>query len=308
MSIFKLTQKIKQINRIDLDKADHKYLVSLLWSASDNIRMPLEYRGTEIYFRARVCNSKKIDKVSELGAPPAELITGYQRCNPPGISMFYGASKRITALLECDAQEGDILYLGQWINRTYVPINRIFSQSDTELQNFSEIDILFHSFLETLFTRQIHRTFNNEYKLTAAATEVLTTNYPENMPVQESNGETTVIQSEGTVGLSYPSVTNKSDSFNTVFHASFANKNFKLIHVTQLRVNRKTNREYSVEIIDTANETVDGNILWLNSNHSIPKQVTSGEGIEVYSNGRDWVIPVRDTPLTTEDINHFLNE
>jgi|CXWL01.1.fsa_nt_gi hypothetical protein len=239
MSIFQLRQKIKQLNRIDLDKADHKYLVSLIWSASTNVRMPLGYKGIETYFRARICNSKKIDKVSELGAPPAELITGYQRCNPPGVPMFYAASKRLTALLECNAQEEDIIYLGQWVNNNYAPINRIFSQSDAELQSFSEIDIIFHSYLETLFTRQIHKTFNNEYKLTAAATEVLTTNYPENIPFQTPDGKTTLIQTEGTAGLYYPSITNKSDSYNTVFHANFANANFKLIHVTQLKVTKK---------------------------------------------------------------------
>ncbi|QOJ23559.1 MAG: RES domain-containing protein [Gammaproteobacteria bacterium] len=307
MSTLKLRQKIKQLNSIDLDKVDYKYLVSLLWSASDGVQVPIQYKSIEIYFRARICNSKKIDKVSELGAPSADLITGYQRCNPPGIPMFYAASKRITALLECDVQEGDIVYLGQWINTAYVPINRIFSHSEMEMHNFSEIDILYHSFLETLFTRKIHKTFNVEYKLTAAATEALTTRYPKEETIK-INGKIKNITIDGTGGLYYPSVTNKSNSYNTVFHANFANANLKLVHVTQLKITKKTDREYSIEIIDTTNETQDGNILWLGSRHSIPRQEISKVGVEFFCNGRDWIIPVRDIPLADDDISRFLNE
>jgi len=309
MSTLKIRQKIKQLNNIDLDKNDYKFLVSQLRAASDGINMPIQFRSLEIYFRARVCNSMKIQKVTELGAPPATLITGYQRCNPPGVSMFYAASKRMTALLECDSKEGDTVYLGQWINNTYVPINRIFAQLNDELVEFSESDMHFHTYLETLFTRQIHKTFNIEYKLTAAAAELLTTRYFHKHTFQTHNGETETIDTDGTGGLSYPSVTNKSNSYNTVFHANFANKNLKLIHVTQLRITKKTDREYSVKIIDTANETLDGNILWLNSQHSIPKQdISSRTGIELISNGRDYIVPVYDTPLTDDNINRFLNE
>lgn len=310
MSSIKLIQIIRQINNIDLDKADYSYLVSLIRSASDKFSLRIMPIANKIYFRARICNSKNIDQVSELGAPTASQIGGFQRCNPPGVSMFYASSKRITTLLECDVKDGDIVYIGQWISKTLAPLNRVLTNpEDTESDVRTDTEHIFLTFIETLFTRQIHKTFSNSYKVTAAVTEVLTTGYPKKMSFIGRNNEEVIVETDGTGGLCYPSVTNISNSYNTVFHSSFTDTNFLLMHVTKLRVIKRTDKEFSVEIIDTANEIEAGKILWLNNNYSIPREpIEDKNGIILMTNGRNWVIPVRNNPLTAEDIKLFLYE
>ena len=208
MSISELRRTIQRLNRLDLDHVDFLEIVSSLRAASKGIFASL-YRGanTESYFRARVHNGEQLSNLNDFGAPPPELVKGFQRCNPPGAPMFYTASKRINALLECDVQQGDIVYLSQWCCKEPPPVNVVLSPlSHHDSNHGSTLDEVFYTFLDTIFTRPIHASFSNQYKLTAAAANVLTTGYLAHDAYD--------VRTDGTVGLLYSSVANAYSGYN----------------------------------------------------------------------------------------------
>jgi hypothetical protein len=152
-----LRQLIHELNRQDPATSNFEDVVSRLRLASKDTAIPLgQCSASENFFRARVSNNKKLDRVSDLGAPPSELILGYQRCNPPDVPMFYSAAKRLTALLEIDVKPGDIVYLSQWLPKSPLPVNYVFDpQEFASRPEVSAKEVLFHSYLDTIFTRPI---------------------------------------------------------------------------------------------------------------------------------------------------------
>jgi len=297
-----LRQLIRELNRLDVVRADYNYLVQKLRAASKDTSIPLfQSSSTEFFFRARICNSCELDHVSQLGAPPAEKVVGYQRCNPPGVPMFYAASNRQTALIEIDAQDEDIVFLSQWMPKAPLPINQVFTSSfPVERPEASAREILFHSYLDTIFTRQIHDSFSDAYKLTAAAAEVLTTRFVESTIWD--------VRVDGTVGLRYPSVAHTFQAFNTAFHADFAKERLELVHVTKLKVVKRSPGHTQILLLDTALEAVDGFLVWQRSPIHIPLPIEDRKRIPFISNGRAWTLPVFQHPPSESDIDRFLSE
>lgn len=302
MTYESISELIIQLNRLNVDQTDYRYIVSLLRKAMKGIRVTVASNSTELYFRARVCNDVKPLTVDELKAPPAELVKGFQRCNPPGIPMFYSASKRISALLECNVKKGDKVYLGQWVSREPAPVNTIMSSDINRYLNptMTVRESSFYTYVDTIFTRPIHKTFSNVYKITSAVTEVLTTGYKRNK--EHYIGE------DCTVGILYPSVANIEDSYNCAFHASFADSRFILLHVMELLVKSREGKKIFVEVTDNAVEFHDGTIKWLNNSAAITKLKETINGLVFRSNGKAWLIPTRDTIPTNHEINELLSE
>lgn len=307
MSTLKLRQAILKLNRMDIENVDYKYIVSVFRAVAGGVQFYVQRcRGTDLFFRARVHNGAKLTKVSELGAPPPEAVTGFQRCNSPGTSMFYAASKRVTALLECNVQPGDIVYLSQWMCKyetESAPVNTVLSPSmDAKWSDgLSSSSVLFISYLDTIFTRPIHRTFSNQYKLTAAATEFLTTKYPRLPAI--------AVGEDGTVGLIYPSIANKYDGYNTVFHASFATDRLRILHVMQLRILARDGNNIEVQAINNAFDFPSDEIVWTGDQNAIPKmQVEPGQGLELVWGGREFWIPVHKEPPTPQEVEALMLE
>lgn len=300
MSTSELRRLIQQLNRLDVDRVEYPYLVSLIRKASKGVAVPV-YRKTELYFRARIYNGPHLTKVSDFGAPPAEMVSGFQRCNPPGKPMFYSASKRINALLECDVRPGDTVYLGQWICKEPPPVNTVLSPIDDALTSeISKSDEVFYTYIDTIFTRPIHESFSNHYKITAAATEVLTTSF---IPDEPND-----IRHDGTVGLLYSSVANSAAGHNTAFHAVFASERLELIHLMKLKILEKSGRKVNIELLDNAIEFDGGQALWLGNSRAIPKLRPTPNEFEFISNGRNWVVPVCSTQPNDDELETFLQE
>jgi|CXWL01.1.fsa_nt_gi hypothetical protein len=292
---------IKRLNRLDVDSADYNFIVSIFRKAIEGARIRLSHRAFQLYFRARICNDAKPLKINELKAPPTEFVKGFQRCNPPGMPMFYSSSKRITALLECNVKAGDKVYLGQWLSRKPAPVIMIMSsEMDPELTELTQRESSLYAYIDTVFTRPIHETFSNAYKITSAVTEVLTTGYQEIKDFY--------IGEDYTVGILYPSVANIEDSYNCAFHANFASNRLELLHVMELVVKSRDGKKIAVEITDNAIEFLDGNIEWLNAPHAVPKLRDRFDVLLIISNGKSWVIPIRDTMPTPEEVDELLNE
>ena len=307
MSSLRLREIIYQLNRLNVETAEFDYIASLFLSAAKGLRVYVRNsRTSDLYFRARVCNQYKPATVGELGAPPACLVTGFQRCNPPGAPVFYSASKRITALLECDVVTGDVVYLSQWMCTDQAPVTCVLApptDRDIGLRRTPQSvnEAILCAYLDTIFTRPIHSSFSSQYKLTAAATQVLTTGFDRS--AGSSVGE------DRTVGIIYPSVASVYDGHNIAFHASFANARLKLLHVMQLRIVSRHGHLVEADVLDNAIEFPNSTISWLGTPHAIPLLVVQPErGVMFVKNERTWVIPVRSDTSTREDIDALLQE
>lgn len=300
MSTVELRKILRELNRVDLERVEFSFLVQRLRAASKGTSIPLGPRPfSEFFYRARVANEEHLNLVRDLGAPPQELVQGYQRCNPPGQPMFYASSRRITALLEVNAQPGDIVYLGQWVGATDLPINQVLSPENfTESPRPSPTDEIFHTYLDTLFTRPIAATFANSYKMTAAAATILSTNFV----ADTAHG----VHSDGTVGLRYSSIAHTHKGWNTAFHAHFARERLQLIHATRIKILARSGEDFRIQLLDTAIETIDGAVIWLANQTSIPIPQKDPRGTTFLSNGRSWILPCYDNPLDETELAIFL--
>lgn len=301
---FNVSEEIKRLNRLDLDSLEYAEVVNKFKSLIFKIPIPIKnLDSTELFFRSRICNYKEIDSINELCAPPAHLVVGFQRCNPPGKSMFYSSSKRITTLLECNVQVGDIVYLSQWMNKESTPTNMILSDN-IKLKSNKKLNLeqqLIISYIDTLFTRPIHESFSNAYKLTSAITEIITSNF--------SSSKIHDVRNDGNIALIYPSILDKQGSYNTVFPHELAKDRLKALHVMKLQITKRNGRSIKVKILDNAREIINGRIIWLNDVNKVPLlKNTQKKGLLMQFTGKVWSIPISDSELTENYIEKLLME
>lgn len=289
---------IKELNRLDLEKVDYDKVIEKIKPLMCAILIETQKsNSTDMYFRSRICNDKEIENIKELSAPPNELVKGFQRCNPPGKSMFYSASKRMTTLLECNVQVGDIVYLSQWVNKEPIPLN-IILYNDTETKISNELVL---NYIDTVFTRQVHNSFSNAYKLTSAITELITSSFKPD--------KTYDIREDGEIALVYPSVSDILGGYNTVMSPSFANKRLEALHVMKLRITERKGNSIKVKVIDNAREVINGKIIWLNDKKKIPLKIQDKNGGIIFQyTGNKWSVPVGESELTEDIMNKLMTE
>ncbi len=298
----KIRDIIRELNRIDLETVEYQKVVEKIMPLVTQIPMFIQMsKSTELFFRSRICNNKGIECIDELFAPPNELVKGFQRCNPPHKSMFYSSSKRITTLLECNVKVGDIVYLSQWINKEPTPLNILLSHNiETNLQQISSEQEIITSYLDTIFTRPIHKSFSNAYKITAAITELITNNFKPNKDQD--------IRDDENVALVYPSILDIQGSYNTVFSPNLAKERLLPLHIMKLKVIEKNGRSIKVKIIDNAREVIEGKIIWLNDENKIPTLITNRNKLQFQWTGKVWSIPIQNSSVTQNEIEELLNE
>lgn len=295
---------IKELNRLDLDKIEYGEVLEKIKPLVIQIPMFIQMsQSSKLYFRSRVCNYKEIDSINELLAPPKESVTGFQRCNSPGKSMFYSSSKRITTLLECNVGIGDIVYLSQWISKEPIPLNVLFSNNieNNSPKSTTSTEEIIINYLDTIFTRPIHKSFSNSYKLTSAITELITNKFKPSKALD--------IRDDKTMALLYPSILDISGSHNIVLPANLAKTRLQPVHIMKLKVIERDGRSIKVKIIDNGREVLDGKINWLKDETKIPLPIENkNKGLIVQWTGNSWSIPVGNSELTQEIIEKILNE
>lgn len=260
-----VAREIAALNRLNVDVTDYETIAASVSALMTGMSVEcIDVPSTEQLFRVRLNPESKPKEVREIGAPPSDLVTGYQRCNPPGRPMFYSASTRNTALSECRAKPGDRFYLSQWMPKTTYPAIVTMSRGLSDVHTrFSNRDITIYSYFDTLFTRRIHETFSKDYMLTAAFSELLRakTKRP------NSDGSTF----DHYVSLRYPSVAAIGTGvYNTVMHADWAEEVLGLNHVMEGTVVRECDGTFDVEVSDNAVDFCDGIIHWTGDGQRIP--------------------------------------
>lgn len=302
LSKLELNKLIKQINRMDLDGVDYEYIKSLFKKMTEGVMFVVQLRsGADSLYHVRRTGGTKISKVEEISAPPDSAVVNYQRCNPPGQSRFYAASTRMTAIKESRCEIGEIIYIGQWINKTAYPVSAALSTNEAafNFESHNHEDILY-TYFDALFTRRIHATFSNDYKLTSALSEILMTNVPRNI---ENVGE------DGRVALKFPSTVNHGvDVHNTVMHPEFLERNFDLMHILECQIIATSTGGITIEIMDTASHFDDGKILWTGNKNMLPRLLDNErKRLFINDNGLAKLVPIDFEP-DADFILKFLND
>lgn len=271
MPLDQVAKEIAALNRLNLDITDYKTIKENVSSLMTGMSVEcVDVPSTEQLFRIRLNPGSKPNDVREIGAPPASLVTGFQRCNPPECPMFYSASTRNTALRECRAKPGDRFYLSQWMPKTTYPAIVTLSRSLSDMHAaYSNRDITIYSYFDTLFTRRVHETFSKDYMLTAAFAELL------RAKTKRPNSDGSMF--DHYVSLRYPSVAAIGTGvYNTVMHAGWAEDVLSLNHVMEGTVTRESDGNFDIEISDNAVDFCDGIIHWTGDRRRVPLLKTMG--------------------------------
>lgn len=298
-------EQIRKLNRIDPVSASYDSIRSTFNKITHGLNVVVGLAGGgELFYRARVASEKPVN-ITELHAPPAHLVRGYQRCNPPLTPMFYAASQRAGALLETRISEGDTVYLSQWIAKDRIPVNRIFDSEENQAVNgmpasaFSgPNDDLLLAYLDTQFTRRIHASFADDYKFTAAIAQFLTCNF-------RKEDEHT-IRDDGHVALKYPSVLGLETWHNTAMHAEFASERLELLHVMELKVLSVNDNSIQVDILDTATDFEAGVICWSSDPSLVPTLLEKNRAVPFIFEGGKWNLKLFEGPVTAAYVEALL--
>jgi hypothetical protein len=301
LSLKEVRNRIKWMNEVDLSVADFCLLREKFRELACDFRVVVDNcPSTECFFRVRVNPKTRPTKISELMAPPAEFVTGYQRCNGPSVPMFYTASRRLTALLECRVEPGDKVYMSQWISKTPVPINStVFSLQQCELEQ-TETELLVQSYIETIFTRRVDPKFSDDYKLTAALSQNLTSSF-----APSPNND---IREDGTVGLRYRSIVDITNSYNTVFHSEFSRIRLEPLHVMEMQILAVNDRYISYIVLDNAVDFSNGDICWMSNPNRIPMLQCSNREMLFIHDSKAWKIRTCETEPTQQHLDELLSE
>ncbi|WP_299934410.1 RES family NAD+ phosphorylase [uncultured Pelagimonas sp.] len=299
-----ILRRTRQLGRIDLSKASFRTLQKEIRKLSDGTAIPIQMSpSTEFFFRVRKNPGSKIADVEQLMAPPAALVTGFQRCNGPAEPIFYAASDRLTALKETRVDIGDTVYLSQWIAKQKMPFNHVFAPNgpDGYFEQLTPAETALYTFFDAHITKQIGADFADDYKLTAAIAKFLMSNF--------TPGSEYDIRDDRSVGLRYSSVLSRETSFNVAFKPNFAVERLELCHVLEGRIVAVgEGGEPKLEVLDSADDFSDGKVAWSGDPHMIPLKVEDKKRIQfIRKNGR-WTLPVHQRPVTAEDIEEFVCE
>ena len=165
---------INQINKMNLDMADYEYLKKLINKLILGISFSgyMPHKNGYRFYRGVRFGSKPMT-TNELQYPPKNLVTDFQRCNPPEKPMFYCSLSPLVVYKELNVVKGDVIYLSRWSiknNFSFIPIGNLSVDDD-----YDDRTAMILSFFETKFLTPVHQTYSSQYKVTSAITEVLST-------------------------------------------------------------------------------------------------------------------------------------
>ncbi len=305
-SYLDLRDELFKLNRLDMRRADYQAILHTVQRIIAGFKIELfSFSGAGLMFRARPGNKiKKPKDISEIAAPPPHCVTGFQRCNPPGIPMFYASNRRIGALLETGVKAGDRVYLSQWSISQPFPLSIILHTTGTNLNSKVDSSLsgpqseIIVPFLDRIFTTRIHSDFSDEYKLTAAIAQILTTNWwdPKSTP---DNLER--------CALHYSSVI-RSDLINFAVPVEMAARSLRLEHVMELKVTSITDDTVEAVIKDSTRDFSGTKINWSGGCRNVPMLRAPDGSWTITKFKGGWGLGVHDGPVSSDYVSKLLNE
>jgi hypothetical protein len=238
---------IKKLNRMNLDQIGYGHIKNTIKSLITGLPMKMiTPRLDARLYRGVIYKEKPLD-VKLLSYPPKELVTNFQRCNPPDSPMFYCSVDPAAICSELRVRSGDKLYLSKWSVAEEFFCARV-SPNEDEYENSRENELVF-GYFETKFLQPIHQTYSSQYKITAAICECLTTgNIVGDL---RTNG-----------GLIYPSVAHSSRSENLAIQPHVVDRCLHLDWVEELTIEAVSDISISYKRTDFSSNFEDGLISW----------------------------------------------
>lgn len=279
----KAREIIANLNRVDLTRADFPFLlkqISTLITGIPMMAFPVP-KGT-IFYRG-VCYSHKPEQVGLLGYPPADKVTGFQRCNIPAKPMFYASADSAAIFAEISAKPGDKIYLSKWVVDTEFIAFRIPPDTSDDVLSdpvFSRLE----TFFETRFSQPIHRVFSDQYKITAAISEKLSTG-----AVIWDNG---ITDGRPFGAVIYPSVAHPSRSDNIAIQPNVARDCLRLQDVREIKVIENLDNSWVTQWTDFCADFSQEKIHWTGRG---PKwSVNPGGFLTFTAENHEWVARNQD--------------
>lgn len=280
-------QKIDSLKKLDLSKISDGELKELINSYFNIVpftggTIPA---GTEL-FRARVnIGEKPFNTVSDLYAPPAELISKYGRLNKPNERVFYCASNFKLAAFEViqdlkysfnPSREVAFLTIGIW--RAKKDLHLACVHHDPKLHDIRK-DILeaYEKNQKILFNGNISEqtAISNNLILQFFAEELTKDNLKGDFDYKISNFYITTLkeankyvapqhESSKFDGLNYPSVAMKYKGDNQAFFLESADTKLEFVNAIQIICANLDfdNGDFLPGILYEAESITDGNIIW----------------------------------------------
>ena len=254
---------IRDLNRMDLDRAEFDEITERIQRLIIGfatpvvaISVPSELR---LYRARKNPREGKPDKVDQLGAPRPEFVTSYQRCNKPGSPMFYCSKLPGAVLLELDVHLGDVIYISQWsVERPFI-FNAGFTDPDRLKSTRPNQDTI-ATFFETKFCQPIHETYSNQYKITAAITQVLTSGNINGL--EEQSHHFRAAAPDGIGGIAYSSVADVGRPLNLAIRPHVVDRCLALNFVEEWVITDVAAQGISFERKDFTADFGDGLIHW----------------------------------------------
>lgn len=258
-----MRQIIRDLNWMDLDRAGFDEITERIQRLITGFATPVvavSVPSELCLYRARKNPREgKPEKVDQLGAPRPEFVTSYQRCNNPGSPMFYCSRLPITALIELDVHQGDIIYISQWSVEQPFIFNAGFTDPD-RLKSIGPNQDTIATFFETKFCQPIHETYSNQYKITAAITQVLTSGNINGL--EEQSLHFLAAAPDGIGGIAYPSVAVIGRSSNLAIKPCIVDRCLALNFVEEWLITEVAGQSISFERKDFTADFSNGLIHW----------------------------------------------
>jgi len=282
----------KQLERLDLKRAEYTYVKTVVKSLFNGQVAPaLKIDAGGAFYRVRKNPPRKPSKLIEIREPPWEFVTGFQRCNSPGKPVFYASNRILTAALETNVVDGDTVYMSQWFLTKPMRCNvAVMSELYDEHKEIDEIltsaSIELIEYFETLFTRPVHDTFSEQYKTTAAISEMLTGEFSRALISPEVDDA--FLSSDGHMGLAYKSVVDRAEGENLALHPTLVTEFCSIGNVIEARIISRSDSDIVLEVLDFSDTVTDGVLSWSNDPRSIPFLDFSNGGSINYE-GMKWI-------------------
>ncbi len=236
----------KRINRLRLDTENYEEvrtgIRTFFKSGIDAHGITLNPK--QKLFRGVSYNDKPTT-VDKLGAPPANIVTGFQRCNRPNSPMFYCATGIGPVFYELQPSVGDKVYVSKW--SVIKPDFCVGYISPPDLSKFDHFLTAIYLFFDTKFMEPIHDDFSYRYKITAAITDFF---------VHENLYEPKI------EGVQYTSAAYPGGAENLALLPSVVSKYLSLDYVEEWVIKQISKNGFVASADDIASNFDDGKIHW----------------------------------------------
>jgi hypothetical protein len=262
-SVDEIRRAIREIDSLDfklvsIDEIKERLFVLF---RGFTITTPVFEPGLTLY-RARVFDSNRPRRLSDIAAPPSNKVTRNQRCNRAGESMFYSSTGRNAPFFECHVEPGQYVALSKWGTTKRLLVNNVAYTADTfgrlksarecptwrqerpGLASKTEANRLVGEFLSSAFSLDVKKEEEYRYKLTIAITEKL-------------------IPSEMFGGLLYPTIPMNGNADNFALKGDFVSSGLAFVRVEYMSVRSVEGMNINIDVLDSATAIDDtGGIEW----------------------------------------------